>query len=137
MPPFWIVVQILIVICVFDLGGDRRRQAVTVAQPTTPAEPDYGPSLPQIVGPWLRARPRWQQIALGLAVVLLAGRVAALTIRSAAEVKTYHQTESDARDRGLNPIQFHFDHSRKLKISQPPGAYVRAERRRNGSWWPA
>ena len=58
--------------------------------------------------------------------------MAALTIRSAAEVKTYHQTESDARDRGLNPIAFHFDHSRKLKLSQPPGAYVRAERRRNG-----
>ena len=105
---------------------------MTVAQPTAPADPDYGPSLPQIVGPWLRARPRWQQIALALAVVLLAAGVAALTIRSAAEVKTYHQTESDARDRGLNPIQFHFDHSRKLKLSQPPGAYVRAERRRSG-----
>jgi hypothetical protein len=105
---------------------------VTVAQPTAPAEPDYGPSLPQIVRPWLRRRSRLQRLALGLAVVLLIAGAAALAIRSSAEVKSYQQTESDASDRGLNPIEFRFDHSRKLKLSKPPGAYVRAERRRNG-----
>ena len=105
---------------------------MTVAQPTAPADPDYGPSLPQIVGPWLRARPRWQQIVLALAVVLLSAGVAALTIRSAAEVKTYHQTESDARDRGLNPIQFHFDHSRKLKSLNRREPMCAPSGRRNG-----
>ena len=65
-------------------------------------------------------------------VLLLLAGVAALVIRSEAAVKSYQQTESDARDRGLNPIEFRFDHSRKLELSKPPGAYVRAERRRDG-----
>jgi len=103
-----------------------------MAQPTAPAEPDYGPSLPQIVRPWLRARSRPQRFALGLAVLLLLAGTAALAIRSSAATKSYQQTESDARARGLNPIEFHFDHSSKLKLSKPPDAYVRAERRRNG-----
>jgi hypothetical protein len=105
---------------------------VTVAQPGAPAEPDYGPSLPDLVRPWLRARSRLQQIALGAAVLLLLVGVAGLVIRSEAAVGSYQQTESDARERGLNPIEFHFDHSRKLELSKPPGAYVRAERRRDG-----
>jgi hypothetical protein len=105
---------------------------VTVAQPSAPAEPDYGPSLPDLVRPWLRARSRPQQIALGAAVLLLLVGVAALVIRSEAAVGSYQQTESDARERGLNPIEFHFDHSRKLELSKPQGAYVRAERRRDG-----
>jgi hypothetical protein len=105
---------------------------VTVAQPSAPAEPDYGPSLPDLVRPWLRARSRPQQIALGAAVLLLLVAVAALVIRSEAAVGSYQQTESDARERGLNPIEFHFDHSRKLELSKPQGAYVRAERRRDG-----
>jgi hypothetical protein len=97
---------------------------------TAPAEPDYGPSLPQILRPWLRARPRWQQVALAAVVVLLAAVVAALVVRSEAEVKSYRQTESDARARGLQPVEFRFDHSRKLSLSKPEGAYVKAERRR-------
>ena len=105
---------------------------MTVAQPTARPEPDYGPSLPQIVGPWLRARSRLQQIVLGTIVVLLLAGVGALVIRSSAATKTYQQTASDARARGLNPIEFHFDHSTKLSLSKPDGAYVRAERRRNG-----
>ena len=96
------------------------------------AEPDYGPSLPEIVGPWLRARSRLQRAALTVAVLLLVGAVAALVIRSEAEVKSYQQTESDARARGLEPVAFHFDHSRKLSVSKPDGAYVRVERRRGG-----
>jgi hypothetical protein len=103
---------------------------VTVAQPTAPAEPDYGPSLPQLLRPWLRARSRPQRIALGVAALLLLVGVIALVIRSEASVGSYQQTESDARERGLNPIEFHFDHSRKLELSKPEGAYVRAERRR-------
>jgi hypothetical protein len=105
---------------------------VTVAQPSAPAEPDYGPSLPDLVRPWLRARSRLQQIAIGAAVLLLLVGVAALVIRSEAAVGSYQQTESDARERGLNPIEFNFDHSRKLELSKPQGAYVRAERRRDG-----
>ena len=101
-------------------------------QPTAQAEPDYGPSLPQIVGPWLRARSRPQQVALGAIVLLLVGALVAHVIRSEAAVGSYQQTESDARERGLSPIEFKFDHSRKLELSKPQGAYVRAERRRGG-----
>jgi hypothetical protein len=104
-----------------------------MTQPTAPpAEPDYGPSLPQIVLPWLRKRSRPQQIAMGAAVLLLLVGVVTLVIRSEAADGTYQQTTSDARERGLNPIEFNFDHSRKLELSQPQGAYVRAERRRGG-----
>jgi hypothetical protein len=103
-----------------------------MAQPSAPAEPDYGPSLPDLVRPWLRNRSRPQRIALGAAVLLLLVGVAALAIRSEAGVGSYQQTEPDARERGLNPIEFHFDHSRKLELSKPQGAYVRAERRRDG-----
>ncbi len=101
-----------------------------MTEPTAQAEPDYGPSLPQIVGPWLRARSRPQQIALGAAVLLLVVGIVALVIRSEAADGSYQQTESDARERSLNPIEFNFSHSRKLELSKPPGAYVRAERRR-------
>jgi hypothetical protein len=99
---------------------------------TAQAEPDYGPSLPQIVRPWLRARSRLQKLALTVAAVALVGGIAALVIRSEAEVKSYQQTESDARARGLDPVEFRFDHSRKLSLSKPGGAYVKAERRRRG-----
>ena len=90
----------------------------------TPAQapPDYGPSLPEIVRPWLRARPRWQRVALGAALVALVALVAALVVRSEAEVKTYRQTQADARERGLDPIDFRFDRSSKLAVSKPEGA---------------
>lgn len=105
---------------------------MTGAPPSAPAEPDYGPSLPEIVRPWLRARPPWQRLAIGAAVLLLLAGIVALVIRSEAADGSYQQTEADARERGLNPIEFHFDHSRKLELSKPDGAYVRAERRRDG-----
>jgi len=105
---------------------------VTGGPHSAPADPDYGPSLPQIVGPWLRARSRIQRIALGAAALLLLAGIAALVIRSEAAVRSYQQTESDARARDLNPIEFHFDYSRKLVRSKPQGAYVRVERRREG-----
>ncbi len=100
----------------------------------TPAQapPDYGPSLPEIVRPWLRARPRWQRILLGATLVALVGVIAALVIRGDAEVKSYQQTQADARARGLDPIDFYFDRSRKLALSKPDGAYVRAQRLRDG-----
>ena len=105
---------------------------MTGARPTAPAEPDYGPSLPDLLRPWLRARSPLQRIAMGALVVLLLAGIAALVIRSEAATDSYQQTESDARERGLNPIEFRFDHSTKLQLSKPPGAYVRAERRRDG-----
>ena len=105
---------------------------MTVAQPTAQADPDYGPSLPQLVGPWLHRRSRPQRLALGALVLLLVAGIAALVIRSEAGVRSYQQTESDASERGLNPIEFRFDHSTKLRLSKPEGAYVRAERRRDG-----
>jgi hypothetical protein len=69
---------------------------------------------------------------MGFAVLLLLAGIAALVIRSEAAQRSYQQTASDAQERGLNPIEFNFDHSSKLKLSKPPGAYVRAERRRDG-----
>ena len=100
----------------------------------TPAQapPDYGPSLPEIVRPWLRARPRWQRLALGAALGALVVVIAALVVRSEGEVKSYRQTQADARERGLEPIDFKFDHSRRLALSKPEGAYVRVQRLRDG-----
>ena len=101
-------------------------------QPSAQAPTDYGPSLPQLLRPWLRSRPRWQRIAIGAALVVLVAAIAALVIRSEAEVESYRQTQAEARARGLDPIDFKFDHSSKLVLSKPEGAYVRAERRRDG-----
>ena len=101
-------------------------------QPPAEATPDYGPSLPQLVRPWLRSRPRWVRILLAALSVAVVGLIASLVIKSEAEVKTYQQTEADARARGLEPLEFHFDRSSKLALSKPPGSYVRAERLRNG-----
>ena len=103
-----------------------------MSQPSAQAPPDYGPSLPQLLRPWLRARPRWQRVAMAAALLALIALIAALVIRSEAEVKTYQQTQADARARGLDPIDFKFDRSRKLALSKPEGAYVRAERLRDG-----
>jgi hypothetical protein len=71
-------------------------------------------------------------VLLAAAGVLLLAGIAVLVIRSEAGTDSYQQTASDAQERGLNPIEFHFDHSTKLQLSKPPGAYVRAERRRDG-----
>ena len=101
-------------------------------QPPAPAAPDYGPSLPELVRPWLRSRPRWVRILLAAVLVALVGLIASLVIKSEAGVRTYHQTEADARARGLEPLEFHFDRSSKLALSKPRGSYVRAERLRNG-----
>jgi hypothetical protein len=105
---------------------------VNAAEPTTPAPPDYGPSLPELARPWLRARSPLQRAALAVAALLAVGGVIALVIRSEAGTDSYKQSAADARERGLNPLEFRFDHSSKLTLSKPPGAYVRAERRRDG-----
>jgi hypothetical protein len=82
--------------------------------------------------PWLRAlRLRWR-IALGVLVAVVAGAIAALVLSHSADLASYNQSETDTPARGLPPIAFHFDHSAKLAISRPPGAYIRAERRSQG-----
>jgi hypothetical protein len=93
------------------------------------AEPVYGPSLPELVGPRLRRLARWQRWLLAGLVALLLAAIAALVVRHGAGIHTDHQSAGDATARGLTPIPFHFDHSRTLRISKPPGTYVRAERR--------
>lgn len=95
-------------------------------------EQGYGPSLPELVGPRLRALRRWQRVALALALAALVAALAAAVIRHAAELQTYRQTEADSRERGLAPIPFHFDHSRTLHHIDPQGRYVRLEHRRGG-----
>jgi len=57
----------------------------------------------------------------------------AVVIRKEAEVHSYQQTTADARQRGLTPIPFKFDYSKKLKRSQPGGEYVQLERRLKGT----
>jgi hypothetical protein len=93
-------------------------------------EQGYGPSLPELVGPRLRALGRWQRAVLVLLLAVLVAAVAAAVIRHEAEVRTYRQTEADARERGLAPIPFHFDYSRALHATPPVDRYVRLERRR-------
>jgi hypothetical protein len=97
------------------------------------AEPAFGPSLPQLLGPHLRALGRWQRLLLAIVVMALLAVLAAGLIHSAAATKSYHQSPGDATARGLAPIPFHFDHSSKLHISKPAGAYVRAERNIGGT----
>jgi len=96
-------------------------------------EQEFGPSLPELVGPRLRALRRWQRVALVLVLALLVAAIAAAAVRHAAEVHTYRQTEANARERGLAPIPFHFDYSKALHRTQPPDRYVRLERRRGGT----
>jgi hypothetical protein len=102
----------------------------------TPAEAgsrDFGPSLPQLLGPRLRALRPWQKALLALGVLALVVAGVALAIRSAAAVKTYDQSTNDAQERGLAPIPFHFDYSRKLEKQDPVGGYVAVERKVNGT----
>jgi hypothetical protein len=99
---------------------------------TPAAQPDYGPSLPQLAWPRIRALGLAARLALAalVAAVILAGAV--LVIRHDAATSSYNQTEADATARRLPPIAFHFDHSTKLEITKPPGDYVQAERHPGG-----
>jgi hypothetical protein len=96
-------------------------------------EPAYGPSLPELVRPRLRALRAWQRLVLGVALLALVAGGVALGVNRAGQVKTYSQSAADASDRGLEPIPFHLDHARSLKVSRPAGAYVRLERQVNGT----
>jgi hypothetical protein len=102
------------------------------ASPAARPEPDYGPTLPELLRPRLRALGRGGRIVLGLAVLALVALLATLLISKEAAVKSYVQTEGDARARGLEPLEFRFDRSSRLALSKPAGAYVRAERNRDG-----
>jgi hypothetical protein len=95
-------------------------------------DPGYGPTLPELLRPRLGALAGWQRalVALGAAAIVAAG--IALLIRHEAATRSYHQGVADARARGLTTIPFNFDYSRSMKLTRPPGAYVRIERSRNG-----
>src|SRR5687768_7787415 len=99
----------------------------------TAAESAFGPTLPELLGPRLRALRGWQRVLLAALAIAVLGVAIALLVRSQVATKTYHQSAGDATARGLAPIPFHFDHSRRLPISKPPGTYVKAERRVGGT----
>ena len=99
----------------------------------TSGEQGYGPSLPELLAPRIRALAMWQRIVLVAAIAALAVAAAAIVIRSEAEVQSYRQTEAGARQRGLASIPFNFDYSRKLDRSHPADAYVQLERRVKGT----
>jgi hypothetical protein len=101
------------------------------AGPAAP-QPDYGPSLPQLLRPRLRALGRGGRVLVGVALVALVVGIAALAISKEASVQSYVQTEDDARARGLEPLAFRFDRSSKLALSKPAGTYVRAQRTKEG-----
>jgi len=100
---------------------------------TPKPQADYGPSLPELLRPRLRALGRWPRIAIGIVVLLVLVAVAATVIHVEAQKRSYTQTAQDAGARGLPPIPFHFDHARKLRILKPPGDYVQAEWKVNGT----
>jgi hypothetical protein len=106
---------------------------VTAESRTDTRESEYGPTLPELLRPRLRALGRWQRLALLLAFAALIAAALALVIRKEASVSTYTQTENGALERGLAPIPFHFDYSSKLELSRPAGAYVQVERRLKGT----
>jgi hypothetical protein len=101
-----------------------------MAEPSTNLDrPDYGPSLPELIGPRLRRLGLAGRIALAAGAVAVVIAAVAVLVRSQGEVHTYEQSAADATRRGLAPIEFHLDHSRRLVVSRPPGAYVQLERR--------
>jgi hypothetical protein len=105
-----------------------------MARPRPPAPAaSYGPSLPELLGPRLRALARWQRVALLIAALALAAVIASLVVKEEASTKTYTQRAGEAPSRGLAPIAFSFDYSRKLRRSHPAGAYVQVERVVNGT----
>jgi hypothetical protein len=106
---------------------------MTSSRPDGTAEPAFGPTLPQLLRPRLRALGRWQRVLVAVLVIVVLAGIVGLLVRSQVATKTYRQSAGDATARGLAPIPFHFDHSRKLKISKPPGTYVQAERRVGGT----
>jgi hypothetical protein len=67
-----------------------------------------------------------------IAVLGLVALIAVLVVSKEGSVQSYVQTEGDARARALEPLEFRFDRSSKLKLSKPTGAYVRAERTKDG-----
>jgi hypothetical protein len=81
----------------------------------------------------LRALGLWQRAVLAGLAVLVAAAAAVAVIRVEGQTRSYKQTAGDARARGLEPISFNFDHARKLRIFRPPGDYVQAEWRVNGT----
>lgn len=95
----------------------------------TAGQEGYGPSLPELVAPRLRALGRWQRVVLALVLIAFAAAAGAMLVRREAKVETYEQQAADARQRGLAPIAFHFDYSSKLRLTQPPGRYVQLGRR--------
>jgi len=104
-----------------------------VVAPAKTKEPDYGPSLRELLAPRLRALAGWQRALLVIAVAAIAAGAVALAIHGKAATRSYHQGADDAQARGLSAIPFHFDYSSAMKLSLPPGAYVRVERRLNGT----
>jgi hypothetical protein len=94
---------------------------------------DFGPTLPQLLGPRLRALRPWQRGVLVLALLALVAAAAALAVRSASAVHTYKQSAKDASARGLAPIPFHFDYSSKMKKRPPGDGYVVVERSVGGT----
>jgi len=100
---------------------------------TPEPQADYGPTLGELLRPRLRALAPWQKIALAGAALLVFGAIAATVIHVEAQKRSYTQTAADARARGLEPITFNFEHSRKLRIFKPPGDYVQAEWKAHGT----
>lgn len=96
------------------------------------AEPDFGPSLPQLIRGWWPALRRWQKALIMLALIAATIGIVAKLYKAEVEHGSYTQTPGDARARGLPPLSFAFDHSRKFKISKPAGAYVQGKVARNG-----
>ena len=113
----------------------KRRPPAYMTEPGPGAaqpQPDYGPSLPELLRPRLRALGRGGRIVLGLVLLALVALIATLFVSKSASVESYVQTEADARARGLEALEFRFDRSNKLKLSKPAGAYVQAERTKDG-----
>jgi hypothetical protein len=81
----------------------------------------------------VRALGRGGRVALAVATLAVLAAFAGLIVRREASNKSYSQHPADARQRGLDPIPFHFDYSSKLRLSKPAGAYVQIERRIGGT----
>jgi hypothetical protein len=87
-----------------------------------PIKPQYGPTLPELVGP------RWRRASATTRRAVIAGATLAVALVVLAVIVTWPTSLSGGR-----PVSFHFDYADHLhKVDAQPGQYARVEARSRG-----
>src|SRR5438270_11222967 len=87
-----------------------------------PIKPEYGPTLPQLLGP------RWQRASRLTRRALIAGAVFLVALVALAVIATWPSSISGGR-----PVSFHFDYADHLhRVKPQKGEYARVEAHSRG-----